>query len=526
MVASKGHNIGRFYEIEILIFSFCMTDVTARYPFNVMTSWLSLAVRMALVFLINPVIIRSLGQERYGVWALIFSLINYLTICDLGMQQGLNRFISRFLSLGDSDKINDIINSSFRVFFMIGSAIMILAAAIAFGALRLFEIPESLLPEAQIVLFIIALNTALNFLMLPYSGTLGAFHRYDLANYIAIAEDLLRSVAILLVLSSGGGITLLAAVYLVFTILRVVISALILKRAVPALRFQPHTKSAETFRSLFNYSRLVFFVSVVWLFIANIDNLILGYFLDLTSVALYAAALIPLVAFRNLINGIAVPLRPTVSHLEALGRTDQIGILYLRGLKYLYFLTFYIAGAAIILAQPFFQLWLGNSFLPSAELLTILIIPTALFLPQSVTESILFATDRPRILLKLLIAEAAVKIALSLLLIGPFGIYGVAYATAVTLTVIYLLVLPFSVNPVFGIDWKVYYLTVLKFALPAFGVSFFLSYFGAMLFPLTGWLDFLLLGLGLLILLALALRIASGKAPHRLFATLFVESEK
>ncbi len=501
-----------------------MINVAARYPRNVVTSWLSLAIRMMLVLIINPVIISSLGQERYGVWALIFSIINYLSICDLGMQQGLNRFISKYLSLGESEKVQAVLNSSFRVFSLIAATVMILAAAIAFGALDIFEIPENIVPDARAVMLIVGLNTAVNFLMIPWSGTLGAFHRYDLANYVAIVEDVFRSITILLVLSSGGGIVSLAIVYLVFTILRVVFSAVLLKMVVPSLRFQPRSRGADSFRSLFSYSRVVFFVAVVWLFIANIDNLLIGYFLDLPSVALYAAAMILIVAFRNLINSIALPLRPTVSHLEARGGYDQIGILYLKGLKYLHFLTFYIAGAAVILAHPFFHLWLGSTFLPSAELLTILIVPTALFLPHAVTESILFATDRHKILLRLLIAEAALKIALSLLLISPYGIHGVAYATAATQTVIYLLVLPLAVNPVFGIDLKVYYMTVLKFALPAFGISASVSYLGIALLDLTGWLDFLILGLGWLIILALSLKIVSGVAPHRLLATIFDDS--
>ena len=175
-----------------------MASMVRQLGRNIFSSGASLAIRVILVFLVNPFIIHTLGNDRYGVWVLVVSIINYLTILDLGMKQALIRFISKYLGLKDYDKINSLLNAGFLVYFMVGLAVVVITLVLSFFALDIFEIPSEFLREARVVLLIVGLSTAMNYILMAWGDTLGAFHRYDLHYALLIIEDILRTTAIII----------------------------------------------------------------------------------------------------------------------------------------------------------------------------------------------------------------------------------------------------------------------------------------------------------------------------------------
>ncbi|UCD18151.1 MAG: hypothetical protein JSV44_04365, partial [Candidatus Zixiibacteriota bacterium] len=96
-----------------------MPNIVYQFSKNVFSSWVALAVRVLIVFLVNPFIIHTLGNDRFGAWMLIFSIINYLTVLDLGLKQALIRFVSKFLGLNEFDNINEVLNTSFAIYSVI-----------------------------------------------------------------------------------------------------------------------------------------------------------------------------------------------------------------------------------------------------------------------------------------------------------------------------------------------------------------------------------------------------------------------
>ena len=69
---------------------------------NVLWSWLGVAVNLFVGLVLQPYIIRKLGVERYGIWALVFALLDYLWFFDLGFNTAVTNFSARYLA-GDPD---------------------------------------------------------------------------------------------------------------------------------------------------------------------------------------------------------------------------------------------------------------------------------------------------------------------------------------------------------------------------------------------------------------------------------------
>ena len=70
---------------------------TARiYTRNLAINWFSLIAGLVVMFFLSPFVVHSLGNNAYGIWVLLGSLVGYLGLLDLGVRAAVTRFIARF----------------------------------------------------------------------------------------------------------------------------------------------------------------------------------------------------------------------------------------------------------------------------------------------------------------------------------------------------------------------------------------------------------------------------------------------
>src|SRR3974377_2398037 len=94
-----------------------------RFIRNVLWSWLGVGAALFTGFFLSPYIIRTLGDHRYGIWALAFAFIDYFNLFDFGFKTATVNLVSRARATGDDRRINEIINTSLFYFIAIASAV-------------------------------------------------------------------------------------------------------------------------------------------------------------------------------------------------------------------------------------------------------------------------------------------------------------------------------------------------------------------------------------------------------------------
>ena len=72
---------------------------------------------LVALFLI-PYIIKYIGVERYGVWALVGVLTGYFGLLDFGIGYAFSKYIAEFYAKKDYDEINRIVNTGFVFYFL------------------------------------------------------------------------------------------------------------------------------------------------------------------------------------------------------------------------------------------------------------------------------------------------------------------------------------------------------------------------------------------------------------------------
>jgi len=414
---------------------------------NIFSSWAGFVVRIVVTFFFVPLITGILGDARYGVWVIVFQTVNYLSLLDVGLEKALVRYLSKHLGRKDFPQINRILNTSVLIYLIIGTIIIISAWAIALFLFGYFKIDDpSLAAEGRTALIIIGFYLGFRFYLFPFGGTLGAFQRYDLANLLNIVEDIVKTLVMVWLLIQGYGLAALAIVIFSVSIIKMISGTVWLKKIHPEVKLQPSLANRATARTLFSYSKISFGITVCWILIFSTDSLLLGLMVSSAAAGIYAPGAQLMLYLRHIINAIGIPLIPAVSQLESTGNFDKIRDIYIRGMKYISYFSFFLTVGVIMYAQSFVNLWLKPEFADSAHVMIILAVSSAFFLPQIIGNSILFGIDRHKYLLYVLICEAVIKVVLSLLLIGRYGVIGMALAAAIPQLLLYVTIYPYFMS--------------------------------------------------------------------------------
>jgi len=455
-----------------------MSSVVRQLIRNVFTSWMGMVITLAVTFFFTPYLIGRLGQGQYGIWSLVFSLVAYMRLADVGMSQAISRFVSKYFASEDWDQLNQVVSSAARIYTLVSITIVAASAIIAFGVLHYFQISPEYLRIARITLVVIGTNQAVTYLFIPFAALL-PFHRADIVNYFEVAQLLLQTLAIIVLLELGLGLIAMSLVVLGLNVLSHLIRYWLRCRMFPKVRFSRAAITHEKTRELLAYGTTSLLIVAAWIVVFQTDNIVIGRFLSMEAVALFAVPAAIVTQLRNSINAIAVPIVPTISHIEAQQDEAQVMEIYHKSTRYLYYLCGFICITLIIYGGPFILLWVKEDFRASIQILHILIVPACIYLPQMVANSVLFGVSRHKILLYIIASEGISNIILSVILVKSMGIVGVALGTAIPQVVIYLFIYPLvfhramksSVGRFYTIALRSSLLAVL-FALPAaFGMK-------------------------------------------------------
>lgn len=424
---------------------------------NILSSWGGYVVRLIITFFFVPYIASVFGDARYGVWVIIFQTINYFSLLDIGLTSALTRFVSKHLSAKDFPRISQVLSTSSALYLVVGSIVfggVYLFVSLFFDHFKIGD--PSLIEEGKNALLILGAFMSFNFLLLPYGNSLVAFQRHDVTRILATGEELVRVVVMVWLIANGYGLESLAVVILLVSVVKHLAGVYWLKRLYPQVSFSPHMIEGQTARTLLGYSRVSFGITIGWLVMFNTDTFLLGLLSSSAAAGVYNPGTQLMLYLRNIVNSIGTPLIPAISHVEATGEQERISSIYLRGVKYVAYLSVLLTVGVVIYARSFVALWLPPEFSRAADVMIILAFGSAVFLPQIIGNSVLFGVGQHRYILWTLAWESLIKIVLSLVLIPAYGLIGMAFANTVPQICLYLTLYPVFMGRVLKISpWRI-----------------------------------------------------------------------
>lgn len=420
-------------------------DRRQRFLSNVLWSWAGVAFNLLIGFVLSPYVIRKLGADGYGAWALLFSLIGYYGLLDLGFKSALVRYSAYFKASGESEKINELINTIMFYYGLCSLVLFGISLVLARYASRIFHIS----PDFRHDFSILVVLTGINFIigMNVFAGCLEGFQRFDISTRVYVATLAVRSVGALLLLWMGYKLLALGVNLLAAQILSVVLSWYGFRRIFPQMRLGMKYVHRSMLRQTAGYGAHTFLANVSSHSLSQGVSLLIAFFLPAAYVGYYALPSRLLQYTVDLVERVGFVSASNASELAAHGDKASISRLGMYTNRYSFAMFMPLTIFLLVYGREFLNVWVGPNFAAfSAPILPILLVGTAFAVAgQFNSSAILFGMARHREYSRGLAVETVANLIGMLIVIPRYGIFGAAILSTALMLLIRGLYTPWLV---------------------------------------------------------------------------------
>ena len=436
----------------------------------------SLATTTFVGFFLLPFIVHHLGDRIYGFWALIAAVLGYYGLLDLGIGTAVQYHVAKALGDKDDDAISAVISTSFYAFAALGLISFLVSLVIVAVSPLIVHSHEDLF-TFRIVLLMLGMGTAVGFPGRAFVGAISAHLRFDLISSAGIVILIIRTILILLVIGSGGGILSLAGISLFTDAAGYFINYLILKKIQPGLRISRRLASFARLREMFHYSGYAVVIQVSDQIRFSIDGWMVGIFVSLAAVTHYSIASRLSQTYLYLIIAMVGILAPWFSQL--LGNSDFDGIkrVFLLGTKISASLATIVAMSLVLYGKAFIGNWMGLPYADAYLPMMLLVLGIYCDVSQLPSVSYMYGVSKHRFLAGITLAEGVANFLLSVYWARKYGMIGVALGSLVPMVVVKLFVQPAYVCKSINLSMYQYYVKIWGRSILATGAPGFLIWF-------------------------------------------------
>lgn len=332
---------------------------------NIVANYVSQIYVTLIGIVMIPLYIRYMGAEAYGLVGFFAMLQAWFNLLDMGFIPTIARETSRFRAgvLSPLNYLRLYRPLSF-LFFSIallgGGGLWLLSSGLANRWLS----TESLsLAEVEVALQVMAVSISLRWMGSLYRGVItGAEYLVWLSGFNgAIAT--LRFVVVLFSMDIWGGTpTVFFLHQLVVTVLEVAGLFLMCRRILPDSRALKEAVGCSFLpvQSLMRFAMTIAFASIVWIFLTQLDKLLLSGILSLTEYGYFTVAVLVANGIQMISGPISSAIMPRMVVLYAEGKHEELIRVYRDSTQWISALAGSAAITLVFCAEPLLFVWSGS----------------------------------------------------------------------------------------------------------------------------------------------------------------------
>lgn len=406
--------------------------------FNTLSSYARDVVDTIAFLVLIPFIIKTLGSESFGLWSLAWAFLGLFDLADLGFGASVVKYVADARGKEDLQRQKKAVCTLFWIYMMIGVLVMlgVLASLLFFN--RLFQIPPDQTNTARTVLIILGIRSALYMPLGMFRGVLVGHQKMKVDNSYKIIGNLLYFASVIIILGMIPDLRILALINMVTGVLPLFAMMVHVKKTVPEISLRPRYFDPKMVKEITSFSMYFSFIQIAGLIATRADAMIIKLFLPLQMVAIYSIGMRLAEKASYFCSHLNRVLSPVVAELHGASDASNIRALWYRGTKItVAFATPLLLGLAL-LAEPLILAWTGPDFRLATTACRWLVAAAIINVFHGSTINILSMGGHQRFLAFTLLGGQLLNVALSCILIHPFGIAGVSMATFLAYAPLYI----------------------------------------------------------------------------------------
>ena len=320
-------------------------------------------VNTLLPFILRTVMIYTMGIEFAGVNSLFNSILNVLSLADLGFGSAVIYSMYIPIKENDNDQLCKLLGYYRTLYFYVGG-IIFCAGLFVVPFLKLIvtsEIPGNM--NIYILYFCFLGNTTISYLFGGYrSSVLFAYQRRDIYTYVTTAVTIIGYAAQIIVLLVFKEYYLYLAIMIAINLATALSTAYTAKRMFPDIVPQPGLDK-EGKRSIFAKVADLLYQRIGSTFSTSLDSIVISSFLGLTEVAIYGNYFYVFNAASSFMNSFFSSLTAGIGN-KILTSDDEENMKVYKHLSTISnILVTFCCSCLLALYQPFVNWWTGPEFM-------------------------------------------------------------------------------------------------------------------------------------------------------------------
>ncbi len=399
--------------------------------FNSSGSLISTAFYLILI----PYMLLKLGPEKFGIWALVSVIFTVFHSLDFGTGTAFLKYFSEFYVKKDDEAFNRTLIFGILFNLLLMSALVFFAFLLKDKIILLLKIPRHLQDITVFVFTGACIIFAINKVFGIFTAILNGMQRMEITNSILVTASFFHTIGTFFVLHMGWGLKGLLVNQSVKIFLIIVGSIFFARKLYGPFHFRFSYLNIKKAKYLINYGINMQISNIANLFNLQTDKMLIIYFINLTSVSFYEIGQKLSLFFKMIVNLMLSALVPAISELDASGKKDSILLLYEKGNKYLFTITFPIAVFLLFFTDQLIHLWVGPGFQTASIVAKLLIIGITINMLTGIGTSIVRGIGKPVYETYYALISMILNITFGILFVLHFGFWGIIVATPLSVMI-------------------------------------------------------------------------------------------
>jgi len=458
-------------------------------------SYISISLGYIVSIIYTPIMLRLLGQNEYGLYNLVSSVVSYLSVFNFGFGSAYIRYYSVYKVNNEKKNIAKLNGMFLFIYFVIGLFTIAIGILLTSDPRLIYgsKLTSEELSKAKILMIFLVVNLAISFFNIVFNSYITVNEKFIFQNLIQMIKIIINPFFVLCALLMGYGSVGMVIATTIINIVVEIVNVIYCKRKL-YMNFSFTEFDLKLMKEMTIFSSYIFINLVIDQINWNIDKFIIGRFYGTVAVAVYGLASQLNSYYLTISSTISNVFIPRVHKLVA-SYTDNFELtkLFTKIGRIQFIILSLVLTGFFFFGRPFINIWAGINYDDSFSIVLLLIIPVTVPLIQNIGIEIQRAKNMHKFRSLVYLFMSIVNLAISIPLCKMYGGVGAAFGTAISLVIGNGLVMNWYYHSKIGIDIKYFWKHIISL-IPALIPPIFFGILIVNLFNLYHTINFLIFG--------------------------------
>lgn len=397
---------------------------------GIILSFFSQVISTIVGLAYTPIMIRILGQNEYGLYQLVLSVVNYLNLMNLGFNGAYIRYFALAKAKDNDNEVADINGLFMKVFLVITALCLCIGGVIYFNIGFLgnrLSVADYII--AKKLLIIMVINLALSFPNSLYVAYMSANERFVYQKVVEIILNIAIPILNLPLLYIGCGSVGIVSVTLLLTIIRLILNIWFCYAKLQ-MKVNLNFFDKSIFKELLGYTFFIFLSDMVDQLNSNVDKFLLGRLTGTISVAIYSVGY-NLKNYYTTVSWIVPEMYIPEANRLAIDDTKEKDLtnVFMKVGKINNYLMLLALSGFFLIGRQFVSMWVGDEYRISYYATLILMLAGYIPAVQTLGVNIQNAKNMHRMRSIVYFIVACMNVIMSIYFIKIWGVVGTCLGT-------------------------------------------------------------------------------------------------